>query len=130
MMENEYELPQLDEFIKIHANNQSKFPRNSYTKWDTLTIYVRVGPRYLNGVLYEHVIDIANVTADVPGKGVFTRLVSHLRDTYPSFSLYVECVLTARFAKGLERLGFVPTNGNPRCFHILGTISKSPEAEI
>ena len=120
-MEEEYKLPQLDEFIRIHAEGQSRLPRNSYTRWDTLTIYVRVGPRYLNGVRYNHVIDIANVTADVPGKGAFTRMVDHLRETYPSFSLYVECVLTARFAKGLERLGFVPTDGHPQCFHILGT---------
>lgn len=114
------ELPQLDEFIKSRANGLRGLPNNGYTRWETLTVYVRVGPRYLNGVRYERVIDLANITADVPGQGAFTRLVSHLRDTYPSFSLYVECVLTARFAKGLERLGFVPTDGNPQCFHMIG----------
>lgn len=118
--EEEPGLPPLDEFIQEVTVASRGFPINAYTRWGTLTIYVRVGPRYLDGVRYEHVIDIANVTADVPGKGEFTRLVQHLRSTYPTFSLYVECVLSARFETGLERLGFVPTEGHPHCFHMLG----------
>ena len=121
-VEEEPGLPSLDKFIKEVTVASRNFPINAYTRWGTLTVYVRVGPRYLDGTLYEHVIDIANVTADVPGKGAFTRLVQHLRSTYPTFSLYVECVLSARFEAGLERLGFVHTEGHPHCLHMLGDV--------
>ena len=69
-------------------------------------LYVRKGQRYINGVLHSNILDIANVTARVPGSGAFTKLVAKLRLKYPQMGIYVESIINLRFPKKLERLGF------------------------
>ena len=105
----------LDEFIA-----QSSI-RNSYVEEEGFSsLYVRIGPRYINGKKYNRVLDLANFEASDYGKGTFTNLVTRLRDTYPDLPLFVESVLNPRLPNKLLSLGFtyVP-NSNPPCF-ILG----------
>ncbi len=96
--------PTIEEFI----GDWGKFPNNkhvSHEDWETF--YLRRGPRFVRGVRYERVIDLANIEAKNPGTGAFTRLVKHLRDTYPDIGLYVESVMNRRFKEYLPKLGFV-----------------------
>lgn len=81
-------------------------------------LYVRYGNRYIAGYnpgnpkinYFSDVLDIANVEVkkNLRGTGVFTRLVSRLRKTYPGMHIYVECV-APEFQSLLLRLKFVPT---------------------
>lgn len=81
------------------------------------SLYVRMSVRFFNGVRYEDVLDLANITAERPGDGAFTRLVERLHTQ--GLTLYVECVTRQRFAKKLLRMGFLPANSSPDCFYML-----------
>lgn len=66
-------------------------------------------------------LDIASVTAEKPGNGAFTRLISRLEKEHPELGLYAECVLNRRFAKTLEKkLGFKAVNGGESFYKIYG----------
>lgn len=95
--------------------------RNAYVKepgFDSL--YVRKGPRYLDGTTYPRVVDIANATATCPGRGAFTALVKRLHSQ--GEMLYMESVLTARLFAKLLRMGFTLRQGiEPPCLYLLPT---------
>lgn len=96
----------LDEFIRLRIDGTT-WPRNAYVKEQGFrSCYVRVTRRYVKGRMYEPVLDLANIEAESPGKGVFTALVARLRKDWPTLSLYVESVLNPRFEKKLLEMGF------------------------
>jgi len=93
----------LDEFIA----NQQNWPRNAYVKVPGFeSFYVRRTERYIEGQKYTNVIDLANITADRPGEGAFTRFVADFRVKHPDMHLYVENALDTRFQGRLLALGF------------------------
>jgi len=105
-------LPTLTEFMS------EPNARNSYVdEPGFLSLYVRKGRRYVSGVPYEPVIDLAYFVAKHPGKGLFGRFVKHLRKDYPEHGLYVESVLNKRLPRRLVELGFAPVVDTvPQCF--------------
>lgn len=96
----------LDEFIRQYLNEG--LPKNSYVDEPGFSaLYVRVcSRRVIDGVELEPVLDIANVKAEHPGSGAFTRLIARLQKEYPGLNLYIECVQNPRLRAHLERLGF------------------------
>jgi hypothetical protein len=98
-------LPTLDQFIQQHIDQRRQHSNSHVRKRGFLTLYVRLGPRYIQGKLVPLVLDIATVVARPPGKRHFTTLVKELQER--GFSLYVESVVNPRFARMLPRLGFV-----------------------
>lgn len=62
--------------------------------------------RTINGVRFLPVLDIANVEATQKSKGTFTNLVKRIRAKYPSLPILLENVISKRFSKRLERMGF------------------------
>jgi hypothetical protein len=112
------EIATLDEFLTNDADRGWVFEEG----FDNL--YVRKGCRYINGKFYENVFDIGSVTASVPGEGAFTALIAKLVEKWDG-PIFVENVLTPRFATALLQAGFVPANQHllgsddpmiPRCF--------------
>jgi hypothetical protein len=100
-------LPTFDEFVA------KRFPNNSYIDHDEFDdLYIRKGNIIVNlkGELYEcqNVITIANIHATKPGTGAFTRFTKSLIDR--GYAIYVECVQNGKFAKGLEKHGYVRIN--------------------
>ncbi len=82
-------------------------PSNAYVKEAGFSsLYVRKGPRFIEGKLVDQVLDLANFEARKKGKGTFTDLVARLNETYPSLTLYVESVLNPRLPRKLLELGF------------------------
>jgi hypothetical protein len=107
----------LDEFI-IQALQNGTY--NAYVDepgFDTL--YVRVAKRYIDNV-YIQTIDLANIIASNPGEGMFSKLVIKLRNKYPDLTIFVECVLTSRFANKLISMGFVEVKNQPSNFYYVG----------
>lgn len=93
--------------------------RNSYIKeWEGSTfyvIYLRKGRRMIDGIVYEKVLDLANIAARKPGKGAFAHLHSRIRDTIKLLGfdgIYVESILNDRFTLYMERLGYIRVNLN------------------
>ena len=101
-------LPKLDDFI---AQNLGRaHGANAYVKEPGfLSLYVRMGPRFLNGVKYEDVLDIASILAKKPGSGVFSKLANRLLNQ--GLILYVESVQNPKFAVKLLRDGFTQEIG-------------------
>jgi hypothetical protein len=79
------------------------------------SLYVRVGVKYIQHKRHDRVVDIANVTALVPGKGAFRNLIAHLQEKWPEYTIHVENAHTDRFRKGLKGMGFQETEV-PICF--------------
>ena len=93
-------LPTLDEFI---AQARAKdWPNNSYVAEPRLReLYVRL--THFRGC---ETLEIGRVLAEEPGKGAFRALVARLRAQCPTLPIFVENVLSRRFARGLRRLKF------------------------
>ena len=105
----------LSEFL----HNESSFPRNAWVHEKGFSdLYVRKSYRIVDGQRL-FFVDIANVAARHPGLGYFTALVTKLHYGYrhhkkghsgtskmPPQNIYVEAVLSERFANYLERIGF------------------------
>lgn len=114
-------LPTLEEFIA----NKGGFPTNSFvTEPDFEELYVRRSRRWFGNKMLE-ALDIARVTAWVPGKGAWTRLSERL--LAQGINLYVESVMNPRFEQTLLKQGFSPSETNPASFYKRGmTITSLP----
>lgn len=100
--------PTLEQFI-------SGARRNAYIRYPGFaSLYVRHTKRFGFDTL-----DVANLEAMHPGRGAFTHLVNHVRKTYPSMGIYVECVLNERFEVKLLAMGFARRDsGLSACFFL------------
>ena len=110
-------LQTLEEFIT--RTNKRDWPGNAYVEAPGFaTFYVRRTSRILNGELVHHVLDLANIEAEVPGQGAFTKLSTNILER--GIPLYVECVMYQRFALKLERMGFIRLDhpGRPSFFKL------------
>lgn len=114
-------LPTLDDFI-TRATKRNAWPANGYVKENGFRdLYVRYTSHYI-GRRKRKMLDIANVNASRPGNGAFTALMRRLALEYPTLNLYIENVLTERFATTLvKRFGFTPVPDNMRSYYLLRT---------
>lgn len=79
---------------------------NSWVNYPGFTgLYLRYGPRVIDGKMLYPVLDIANVTAETKGKGTFKEFIKTLRESYPELNIYVENA-NKLFGDGLVRMGF------------------------
>ena len=97
--------PTLHQFI-----TESRWPANAYVREPGFShMYVRCSRRILEetGALQD-CLDIANISVTPRRRccGLFTRLLQRIKQDYPSLTIYVESVMTSRFADKLLRLGF------------------------
>lgn len=109
----------LDEFIALPN------PLVSRGEWIEVegfsSLYVRKGHRYIDGQRYSNVFDLANINAEKPRNGAFTRLVARLEQIWDG-PIWVENVLEESFGEALVRKGFQPCDypgsfeGIPRCY--------------
>lgn len=95
----------LDEFIREAKGH--RMTRGYLTEPGFLVLYVRHTLRWVNGHYYHPILDLASIEVEEKGKGTFTRLIERIRRDYPRLPIYVENVLTFRFDRKLESLGFV-----------------------
>lgn len=85
------------------------------------SLYVRFNLRYVSGRVRGPVLDLASITAKHPGQGAFKALVARIRTRYPGLDIYVENVLSPRFAAGLAAMGFARVGPGPdACFLLDG----------
>lgn len=101
-------LPSLDEFLK-----NAEIGRSWVDHVDFANLYLRKTSRYviIDGKpkrLY-NVLDLASLEAKTPGNGAFTALVEKLERDWNG-PLFVESVLSEKFASSLIKMGFLPVN--------------------
>lgn len=116
----------IDTLIREANRRDIRIPAlNKWVHYPGIRIYARVGRRVINGTLSEHVIDLASLEADHPGRGAFKKLLEHFQFVYPDYEVHVENVHTEKFQGGLKRLGFEPTD-TPLCFLLRKEAPKTP----
>lgn len=110
----------LKEFIKKASEGNRIASRAHLEEPGFSELYVRYTKRYINDAWVSPVLDLASI--EVPTgqrcKGRFTNLVKRIRKEYPELHLYVESVLTPRFEKKLEVMGFQNLGGICPCFYM------------
>ena len=95
----------------------------SWISPEGLHVYVRKSQRVLPitaKVVY--CLDIANVSADVRNRGTFTRWLSESIETATKAefdAIYVESVLTERFANYFRRLNWIESSHEIPCFFLV-----------
>lgn len=100
----------------------NKYPRNAYVDepgWESL--YVRKGTRFINGIRYENVFDLANIEVKVKEQGTFTRFIERFQREYPGYSIYIENVFNHLLHMHLLKTGFKQLPGEyPHCYFLEG----------
>ena len=94
----------LSEFIEQARKGGRRNMHVRFPGFDTL--YVRWSVRTLDGFEASPCLDLSSASATYPGNGAFTKLYRYLRIFHPDLWLFAENVLTPRFRKSLERMGF------------------------
>lgn len=107
----------LPKFVDFVEQNRESLHANSYVIHPDFTeLYIRMTKRLLSSKWYP-CLDIARVMAKSKGEGAFKNLIFFIRSNYPKLAIYIESVLTERFATGLVKMGFTKFNQN--CFYLL-----------
>jgi len=105
-------VPTLDEFIEEALSADARIVRSHVREPGFELLYVRLTERSLEEKLIFPVLDVADIEAEDPGGGAFSRLVERLFAR--GLSLYVESVGNPRFAQKLLRMGFKHRPGSPK----------------
>lgn len=106
----------LAKFIAVAEKRQ--FPFSQYVDEPGFEhLYVRFGKWFIDGKWHPRVLTIANVQAEEPGKGTFTKLIERIKHDWPDVGIYVECVHNQRLAKWLMKNGFRLTAPHPNCYN-------------
>lgn len=111
----------LDDFIisAIARQALTGHPQRLHVKQPGFsTLYVRITQRTVLGRTWKPVLDLSSADATHPGKGAFKKLLSHLKEKYPTLPLYAENVLNEKLVVGLRKRGFIDLGpeGSPCMF--------------
>lgn len=104
--ENKYNDSDVDDImIQISVFLNSKENRRWIVN-DAIRIYVRKSKRIFHNNFYDF-FDFASIEATETGTGLFTQIIKKFEERYPNKNIYIESVLSPRFAKYIETvLGF------------------------
>lgn len=97
-------IKQLEDFLTKSANNFYHHNR-AWLQDDKMEVYVRAGHHYIRDKDVSS-LDIANVNVFEPGKGVFTHFLQEAEKLNIYDVLFIENVLTPRFASWFEKQGY------------------------
>lgn len=80
--------------------------RNIWLYNDSMKVYVRKSKRYYNGSLSDF-FDFASIVVYEENNGFFTELIREFENRFTDINIFIESVLTDRFANYIEnKLGF------------------------
>jgi hypothetical protein len=93
--------------LAIENHQDKKWCRNEWLHDAKMSIYVRYVQRFF-GVKNERqaCLDLASISVHKPGRGTFTAFLTKLEKKY-SGVIYIENVLTPRFARFLDKRGYL-----------------------
>lgn len=76
-----------------------------WIKSDEMEIYIRKSKRFINKEIV-NCIDFASINVSQTGVGTFTGFLKWFRKKYPMKNIFIESILTERFARFFEKNGF------------------------
>lgn len=95
------------QFLQFLQGTEGK--SHGVSRWlrdESLQVYVRRSLRLVEGSLVR-AVDIATIVAETPGQGRGSRFLRYAQSICPAPYLWLESVLNPRFAKWLERQGWI-----------------------
>lgn len=100
----------LDQFIVDRNKDDSilAIPKSEYVAFPGFrSLYVRYGPRYINGVKTHFVLTISNIEAEQKGNHVVDKLIEHIINSFEFVPIiYFENVLNENLCIRLEAREF------------------------
>lgn len=99
-------LNQISDFLKSNM-------KNTWIGNESISIYIRKSKRpYKNEML--DFFDFATIDVVETGNGLFTQIVKRFEELYPNMNIFIESVLTDRFASYIKnKLEFEEILPNP-----------------
>lgn len=116
---------QLDDFL---LSADGKTTCNKWLQDETMQVYVRRSGRYVDlglGADIVSALDISSVEVVYQGKGRFTKFFEYAQVVNPWEILYVENVLTERFAEFFLKQGMERLPGQDHCFFLKNKVGVS-----
>lgn len=102
---------QIDDFLNSGQ-------RNLWVGNDSIKIYIRKSKRNYKGKVLDF-FDFATIEVYEPGKGLFTKILKRFEETYPDKNIFIESVLTDRFADYIRNnLGFEEFNDDRNFYKV------------
>jgi len=89
-------LNQISKFIKSNL-------RNLWISNDEIKIYIRKSKRNFKGNMYDF-FDFASIDVTEPNSGLFTKILKKFEEEYPDKKIFIESVLTERFADYIKNV--------------------------
>ncbi len=108
----EYNTSDVDDILNQINNFLSSGVRNLWIGNDDIKIYIRKSKRNFKGQFLDF-FDFASIEVEKTGQGLFTQILKKFEEVYPDKNIFIESVLTERFADYIKnKLGFEEESNN------------------
>lgn len=101
-----YNVSDVDDILNQIQYFLDSSDRNSWIGNDSIKIYIRKSKRYINDKLLIF-FDFATIEVTETNTGLFTAILNKFEEVYPNKNIFIESVLTERFANYIRKLGFI-----------------------
>lgn len=101
-----YNNSDVDDILDQISNFLESNSKNIWIGNDSIKIYIRKSKRYFKGNFFDF-FDFASIEVENTGQGLFTQILKKFEEIYPDKNIFIESVLTERFANYIKNvLGF------------------------
>lgn len=98
-----YDNSDIDDILNQISKFINSNTRNMWISNDAISIYIRRSKRSFNRNMYEF-FDFASIEVTEPGEGLFTKILERFEELYPDKNIFIESVLTERFANYIKNV--------------------------
>lgn len=108
----EYKESDVDDVLNKIDQFLNSPQKNMWIGNDEIKIYIRKSKRIFKGKMYDF-FDFATIEVENTGQGLFTQILKKFEEKYPDKNIFIESVLTDRFADYIKnKLGFEEPEDN------------------
>jgi len=98
-----YDNSDIDDILSKISNFLDSNLRNLWISNNEISIYIRRSKRSFKGNMYDF-FDFASIEVTEPGSGLFTKILEKFEELYPDKNIFIESVLTERFANYIRNV--------------------------
>jgi len=98
-----YDISDIDDILNQISNFLDSNTRNLWISNDEISIYIRRSKRSFKGNVYDF-FDFASIDVTEPNNGLFTKILKKFEEIYPDKNIFIESVLTDRFANYIKNV--------------------------
>jgi hypothetical protein len=107
-----YKESDIDNILKKIDDFLNSPQRNIWVQNKAIKIYIRKSKRNFRGKMFDF-FDFATIEVQKQGQGLFTQVLKRFEEIYPDKNIFIESVMTERFADYIKNnLGFEEEENN------------------